>query len=80
MTIETPSAVKKILENGGHEDGFFFPLVYSYRSVGGGKVLYALFTGPEYDDMDTSPYVADAVCLMANGVLTLDGQRFVDTA
>ena len=77
MTITDASEVKRILKNGGKDDGFTFAVIYSYCRRGGAERLYALFTDVQYDDMNLSPYVEDVICLMVEGVLTIDGKEFI---
>lgn len=80
MTITNPKIVLPILANHGRdaEDGphAVFPLIYKYQGHSG-ETLFSLFTSPDYDDMDSSPYVKNVVCLMANCVLTVDGKDFL---
>jgi cell division protein YceG involved in septum cleavage len=78
MTITNGSIVKGILKNNQRdEEGFFYPLIYSYTRKGSAETLYALFTDAQYDDMDVAPMIENVVCLAANGILTIDGQEFI---
>lgn len=58
-------------------------LAYSYIcwSANGmsGEQLFAFFMSPEHDDMAISPYVANPVCLMANGMLTQAGEALINS-
>jgi len=80
MTITNPEIVLPILANNGRDinDGphAVFPMIYKYRGQTG-EELFALFTDPAHDDMDSSPYVNNPVCLMSNCNLTEEGINFL---
>ena len=78
MTITDKKAVINALKNGGRIEGLEFPLIYQQNHGITGKRAYALFESPEFDDMDNSPSVGYHVCLMANGMRTVDGTRFLE--
>lgn len=81
MTISDKKAVLEALRNGGRIEGVTYPIIYSYRSRPSGELLFALFTKPEFDDLQgqETPYCMNVVVLMVNGILTKDGQTFILT-
>jgi len=80
MTITNPEIVLPILANHGRDadDGphAVFPRIYKYRGHNG-EEQFALFTDTAYDDMHSSPYVNDVICLMDNHALTDDGKELL---
>ena len=52
-------------------------LVYKYKHVSG-KTLFAIFSGHQFDDIHSSPFASDIVCLMANAMLTEDGKKWLE--
>jgi len=84
MTITNPNVVKELLRNNGRDlsepSQVPFSLIYRYRNVtDDGKWLFALFINSDHDDMDSSPFVLDYECLMANCILTKEGQAFLNS-
>ncbi len=78
MTIMSAGIVRDTLRNGGNIEQFNYPLIYAYQAVDNPKTVYAFFASPEYDDMSLSPFVKSYTCLMANGILTIAGQKFLN--
>ena len=78
MTIKDRKVIIAALANGGVIEGMVFLVIYVYKSING-ETLFSMFTDPMYDDMHISPYVQDVICLMANGILTIEGQQFLGT-
>tara|TARA_Y100000034_G_C6874945_1_gene399974 strand:- start:896 stop:1165 length:270 start_codon:yes stop_codon:yes gene_type:complete len=81
MTITSPDIIKQMLQNGGAYPGDPpASLIYRYTGMPGtAQELYAVFMHPDHDDMDSSPFVHNVVCLMANGILTVDGEEWLET-
>lgn len=78
MTIHSASIVRDAMRNGGRSEGLTFATIYAYRSIDSDKPAYALFVDADHDDIDVSPYVKSYTCLMANGILTIEGQKFIN--
>lgn len=82
MTLTNAKAVSALLRNGGRDPDepsqAPMPLIYRYCTLDNpGKEMYALFTEPQYDDMDKSPFIHRYECLMANCILTVEGDRWL---
>lgn len=75
-TIESPEIVKGLLRKRGSEDGLTWKLIYQYKGQTG-QTLFALYSDVRYCDIYQSPYVADPVLLMENGMLTDEGAEFL---
>ena len=71
-----------MLENGGSYQGDDpYPIIYQFTSTPDStQERYAAFIDEQFDDMERSPYVQNVVCLMANGMLTREGQIWLDEA
>jgi len=66
------------MRNGGESEGLKFVTIYSYTIRESNKPMYALFVDANHDDMDVSPYIQSYTCLMANGILTVEGKNFLN--
>lgn len=83
MTLTKGKYVAHLLRNGGKDPDepsqVQLPFIYSFKLNGSTHTHYAAFTDGKYDDMDESPFVSSYKCLMANGILTVEGQEFLQS-
>jgi len=78
MTIDSLEIVKYILEHDGFYPGDpWYVLIYEYTNSWGVKT-HALFIDHAYDDLQASEFVRNPVLLMANGILTKAGEKWLE--
>jgi len=80
-TINNPDIIRTMLENEGVYPGD--PpcvAIYSYVNPMVPAELYAVFWAHHHDDMNESPNVTDYTLLMKDGILTSEGERFLQSA
>ena len=79
MTISDIKIVKRILESNGRSEEIRIVLGYSFEDRFDGNKHYALFTDPRFDDLSNgdTPYCRNVTCLMANGILTFAGMKWM---
>ena len=51
-------------------------LVYKYEHFSG-VTRFAIFESQQFDDIHSSPFAKNIVCLMANAILTEDGKKWL---
>jgi hypothetical protein len=81
MTISNPKTVVKALKAKGMLEDMQMVRIYQYSSINWdhsqGGIQFALFNESKWDDMDTSPYVANVVLLFDYPKVTAEGKAFL---
>ena len=77
-SISSKAAVAEILESRGTCEDFPIILVYRYKAING-QTNFALFTDSRFDDLkgQSTAYCQDVTCLMADGMLTDAGEKWL---
>ena len=74
MTTTSTSIVTQALKNDGYIEDMSYPYIYSYKG-NDNKQLFALFTEGQFIDIYQS--TENAVCLISMGMLTEEGEKFL---